>query len=1262
MEHKPAIVGSIVERKPASSFSSPKPTSSSKTGFPTVQHRSKSAFARNREDLRKSSISRAQDVPTVLPSSKILPPPPRPPSEPDWREQISKENEERVAKMSEEEREQERREILERFGANVGDLLKRARLARAKQREAEKTLQPLDLRERNHDTKEDEVPVISEERKPSIERASSPPPSALASANNSRPSSRADRRLRFAELEPRDVYVYESAPSSPKRHRPFALPPPDPSADAVSLGQWKGKMGPQQLEQPEPQPETEESKEPEEGTAEYIRRRFFPLAPKDDPNLAWMDLDSATTPSDSSSSSLRFDLQGNPIPSSISLTLPTHLGLHHHAEGAHAGYTLDDIFLLSRSTVPAQRATMLGILVRIAQRLGKVKKGFVDGMDELVGKEEELRKRILAAGVEAMSDRGSVGALAIEVVWECIVGWNPEVIDIEGVELDSPTDSSINTLPWEFFLPQITTILIQGGALPESSTQLLSVLHRLAQQSNAIADSIVSTQKLLSTVLQTFLLTPIPPQDSSQFPNPLALKFFYTLAQSSRSNAQEIEKFADSLLRFVTFSPFSSPYPPALATNLLVSTLQVYRTLASYGLYCHIAGTAVTQLADVERYAISEACHSQALVIAWANLVEAWTICAIDPHQTTPNHDIVWTQIIGWAWYEGIAELQSYLEVAEKDWTKWSASWKVQAAWLEGSKINAIKGGEAERLDFIESVKSGFEAGNELQVVTNALNAFQKELFHYNNGDMEQLRNMSQYAGLLTSVVRLWLACVPPHTEGPPSSPPFSLPFLQLSELARSLLVHPLWSLMTSSNTSIGYLYCREISGFLSYYLRFSKRLPRISQSLWIAQAFCIVSRLSPGDEDDAQSIAKDIMNIVTPEWATDRRLQVPSLIWERGGLGILEPFLLNRIRPQEEVYISPLIITPQSIKSSTTQRLPALGALQQLGLPLRRDWTTAPLDHLLRSGVSAVFKALPISWDSSETEVARAALLLTKIAQEALLNFSMTPFVLTREEAQFGCMKIFMLEHGQPQNDSAEEVFRDNIVNHYMEDILRPYAFGSVDAQTVSQDDLERVAVGFLGPSVPFFQFYTDFVALYDAISFSHHLFGRLLVPPTSMRYAIDYRKHLWCDFNHVVRTIRVLPSQVLSADIREYLYPIESDPQIIASYLNSLLKDNIHDFMKLVALHHVASNIWPDLREPGSANEERASSLLKAVVTQAGIDVLRNVVQYRQTTSGEILLPPSCFEDIGFARADRLEFIARWGGQSMVDRLQGLLKSSIE
>jgi len=50
-----------------------------------------------------------------------------------WRDRVSKENEERVAAMDDAEREEEIRQILERFGSNIGDVLKRAKLAREQQ-------------------------------------------------------------------------------------------------------------------------------------------------------------------------------------------------------------------------------------------------------------------------------------------------------------------------------------------------------------------------------------------------------------------------------------------------------------------------------------------------------------------------------------------------------------------------------------------------------------------------------------------------------------------------------------------------------------------------------------------------------------------------------------------------------------------------------------------------------------------------------------------------------------------------------------------------------------------------------------------------------------------------------------------------------------------------------------------------------------------------------------------------------------------------
>ena len=1086
--------------------------------------------------------------------------------------------------------------------------------------------------------------------------AKSPPPA--LSTSSTRPSSRADRKIRFAELGPEDVHVYESAPPSPRR-KALALPSPSANDSVVSLGKWKGKM----LAQPSVLHPSDVGNEPEEGSAEYIRRRFFPEAPANDPNMAWMA--SSLSSPDPTAYSPRFDLHGHIIPPSLSSTLPTHLGLHHHAEGAHAGYTLDDIFLLSRSTVPAQRTTMLSVLARIANRLSRVNSGDVEALPQFAGKEEDLRKRIASAGVEAMAERGGVGARAIEVIWECIVGWDQQLMEVEGVELQTPGDKTFDFLPMEYLLSQISNILCQGDAAAESLSQLLSILHRLALESNSLATQIVATSKLLTNIVQTFLLTSIPPVDASPLPDPAALQHLATLALSSRSNALVILEYADALLRFITQLPPVSPYPLPLAISLLVNTLRVYTVLASYGLYSHISSTAITPFTQVGQYIVSDACTSTELMAAWGGLLEAWIVCAVDPHQTTPTHDILWSQVVSWGWSSDILELENRLGSDERDWTAWVATWNAQAAWLEGSKINGIRGGEGERSHFVNAVKGNFEDGKRGDVVEGVLDALQADLSQAGSKTRENLRDTANHAAVLTAVIRLWLACLPPHTTSPPPSPPFTLPFPRISEVCAKLVTHPIWSLISGSEkSSYQYVFCRQLSNLLGYYLRLSRRLPEISQDLWMAQALLILPRLIPGDEEFALQTMENVISLMTLEWTTARAVQYPSVIWDRGGLSILRPFFTHAVRPQEDNYIGPLDMTTKSIKLATTQRLPSPASLHKYGLPVRSDWTLTALDHLLRSGDSAVFKALPTSWDSSELEVTRASLLLTHISQVILRHFSLMDFVLSREEAEFGCMKVFMLEHGQPQNDSAEEVFRDEVVGKLVRDILLPYTFGATEMSSSSapvvpstkKGDLEEVSTRFLGSSVPFFQYYTDFVALYDAISFSHPDFARLLLPPTSMRYPPDYRKYLWSDSNQVLRTIRTPPNQVLSDDLKEYLYPIETDPELIGAYLRSLLKGSLQEFVRLVALHHLASNIWPDLQEDDKNNEERAERLLKAIVDQGDHTLIREVVSYHQVKSGRVLLPPACFVT-GHDGGSRVECIRRWG---LAERLEGLVLST--
>ncbi|KAK7056748.1 hypothetical protein VNI00_002465 [Paramarasmius palmivorus] len=1355
------LLGSVIERKPSNL--TPKPPAFSptaKAGFPSVQHRSKgkSAFARNIENQKKTP-AKDVSVPQVIPHSK---------NTGDWRDQISRENEERVRNMTDEERERERQEILERFGSDVGDILRRAREARERKEKAGINMEP--------------IPVTTEIPPTSPSRSGSPPPSAL-SASSTRPNSpsRGSRKLRFAQIVPEDVHVYESAPPSPRKRSLLALPPPSASdSDAVSLGTLKNvillndtnmtspsdeakasdqtnldvrmKSPPRDEELPNPissfpnnpneigafdqtnldirmnspskneessnpftsstQPTSNETPEPDEGTPEYIRRRYFPSAPADNPDIAWM-VPPSLDGSESGVDQLRFDLNGHPISSAKSLSLPTHLGLHHHAEGKHAGYTLDDIFLLSRSKVPAQRAAMLGVLKGIIawwrENKGDETDDTTSTIEQLQNASPSLLKRVLFAGLEALPERGVVGVRAVEIVWECIVGWDPvpggtdedQYYEWGGIELGS--SELIDGLPLADVLPQLVSILTappDGTAstdtTPGTPVQhlVLSILHRIAYHSNKAADQIASTSKLAYTIIRTFIVVPTSSSSSTLLsPDPRALRFLTTLSQSSRANAKSLTEPADMFLRLLV--TFKSTAPTTIPTQTLLAVIEImhfYTSLARYGMYAHIATDAREvwwKIGEWIKEVASSAPSAQHLKVisAWAGLLEAWMVCATDPHRTTPSHDLLWSQVAGWEWGKDLLELVEALlsldlpDVSTHLWRVRAAVCRALAAWLEGSQVNGIKGGEEERFACIALLSKVFSQG--------------KVYSERNEGIVEEMK--SQLAGLilsadpttlaklghdsyeLMSIIRVWLACCPPSSQEPMSSPPFELPFAQISELCAGIVRNDGWRANPSTDilrhSPLLRLFRRPITSLLATYLRFSRQLPGVSEDIWLAQAFAVMLTLLPGDEDHGLRIVDDVLCVITEDWAKARSLDVPQVIWQKGGWDAIRPFLLFEVNPDNTVFPSPLSFSPRSISSATTQRLPLLQTAPRTewapsGLPLRKDWILSPLDHVLHSGnASSLFSQqglFPSSFEASETEIVRAALLLAQISREVIRRFAnaLAGAALSREEAVLGCMKVFMLEHEQDQNQNTQEVFRDSIVGRYMDELIAPYTLGADSNRygkpESSGPNLEQVAIGFLGSSTPFYQYYTDFVALYDSISFSHPTFARLLLPPTSMRYPIDYRKHLWDDFSHIVRTIRTPMDQVISEDIREYLWPVETDPQMVGAYLRALIKHGhfLEGFVRLVAIHHIACNIWPDLcdesAEESPMREERANKLFKAVVDQCEMEVVREVVKYKQRTDGAVVLPPSCFE----SQLERLEVIERWGGPHVVQRLEGLFR----
>ncbi|KAI4900398.1 hypothetical protein NFI96_017778 [Prochilodus magdalenae] len=116
--------------------------------------------------------------------------------------------------------------------------------------------------------------------------------------------------------------------------------------------------------EPEIQPPITEKELPVKPQKEWLH--MDKLEPE---KLEWMrDLPAPRRQSTKKSMQARFDFSGTIIPPTKDL--PTHLGLHHHGEEPElAGYSLQELFLLSRSQLTQQRTLALNTLAHILSKV-----------------------------------------------------------------------------------------------------------------------------------------------------------------------------------------------------------------------------------------------------------------------------------------------------------------------------------------------------------------------------------------------------------------------------------------------------------------------------------------------------------------------------------------------------------------------------------------------------------------------------------------------------------------------------------------------------------------------------------------------------------------------------------------------------------------------------------------------------------------------------------------------------------------------------
>lgn len=1121
-------------------------------------------------------------------------------------------------------------------------------------------------------------------------------------------------------------------------------PPPDLSetnSDIISLGTLATRSkdtGGQQVGNPLDTPLTPELKE---GTPEDIRRNFFPseAPPEDNPALAWM-LDNPKGQDRVTSEFTpflepRYSLSGaRLIPSEIR-DLPTHLGLHHHSSKSSisdnpAGYTLADLLLLSRSSVPAQRASILGVLSKILkvaceERFYATTSPNILNPDDL----DDMRRNILDAAINALSEKGGVGLRAMDALWGTIVGFTHAELQITSIKqlpcveffpisknasvrepsalsshglrmLSLQSLAFLTSLPLKSIIPTIQTHLLDSPPLSLVHSHVLDILFLLAH-SHVHAQGIVDASSnggIISAMLIPHLQSPST-SDSNGKPNGMVKSIFVLqqLALCGRDIAAALLGPADIILRYIVtplprFQTSGELQQDTLSLALLQETITFFSFLARYGLYAHVATTAQSEFGNIAEWLlvmVRQNCPSEIIIFAtrYLEFLETLIVCAHDPHKTTPAHEILWSQIEGWGWMDWIFDLAEAVSTSLYLQTGpdlpflqnfWASLLHCLAAWLAGASINGVKGGEEERARMAEGCCALF-VGNHGAMLALRTALTITGISPSDAVTSEVLSTLSQNAYLLLGVVRLGLPYLNSQIPHPLE---LAVHHVQLY-CARLLEEKVVQRILHLSNTlhlkEDALVSLRSISSLLAINLQFlMKDLVDIeTRKTSILTAAHILSSLLPGDECLARRLLQSVCDFTDTELV--QTLGPNFELKDTGGLHILLPFYLDSLslgtsnaNSQSLLsplrFIGPLFPSSDTISNCSTLLMPSFSSWYQKWhahepdfiLPLKNDWPTWPINHLLRSGSSQVFRNPPSSWDASETDVVNLSLLLVRVIQVLAYQNGKQSFEvsISRPEAIFACMKVFMLEHGQNQIDSGMDVFRDPAVGQNMEDLLAHFSYAKLrHMPTVMQNGtLEDVSRTFLGSQTSFYQFYTDFVALYDAISFFHSLFGRLLIPPLSMLYPLDYRKLLFGDFNHVLRTIKSTPEEIYTEDVREYLWPVEHDRTMIGWYFKTIITPRVEGFFRWMSVHHFASNIWPDLERECLALGQ-AKKLLKALVTKGSRRDIKDVVLYNQSQDC-VLLPPECYEGKKReVRETRLQYIQTLEDPDLEGQLRGVL-----
>ncbi|KAL0271573.1 UNVERIFIED_CONTAM: hypothetical protein PYX00_008629 [Menopon gallinae] len=114
------------------------------------------------------------------------------------------------------------------------------------------------------------------------------------------------------------------------------------------------------------------------------------------------------------------------------------------------------------------------------------------------------------------------------------------------------------------------------------------------------------------------------------------------------------------------------------------------------------------------------------------------------------------------------------------------------------------------------------------------------------------------------------------------------------------------------------------------------------------------------------------------------------------------------------------------------------------------------------------------------------------------------------------------------------------------------------------------------------FYELYTELITQYAGVSYGLHIFAEFVLFPLQNRFNVSFRKLLWFEYLHVLRVVTLPYPTADFLDVSDFSEPCETDESLLVAYLNSVSNNviikNRNPFVYHIAVNNIRNFLLSD------------------------------------------------------------------------------------